>query len=99
MMTRNLLTLAVCGLLNPEPAEGGIVDLNLARNAQEADADLDTDEAKAERAARLTAADATAKKQANDGTALPDEIVGLAQREIKECWKEFSDKGGVWDLT
>jgi hypothetical protein len=99
MFTRNVLALVVNGLLNPEPAEGGIVDLNLARNAVEADEDLDSEEAKAERTARLTAADATAKKQANDGTALPDEIVGLAQREIKVCWQEFSDKGGVWDLT
>lgn len=99
MLNRNtLIGAAVAYTLMAAQAEGaGVTDLDDARESANADA-TDTDETKAQRKARLAAAEAQAKKIAEDGTMLPDELVGLAQREIKECWKEFANKGGVWDL-
>jgi hypothetical protein len=102
MMNRNLVT-AIGAVLAAEAAklEGGSppADLTLARTAAEAEADDHSPEAIQARKARLAAAQANAIKQAADGTALPDEIVGYAINQMRECWKEFDGKDGVYDLT
>jgi hypothetical protein len=100
-MRNAYLMLALRAAMGSDASDDSITGGEIASLAVEAGADEEeeTDQHKADRKARLATEEAKARKAANDGTAIPDELVGLAQREIKECWKEFAGTGGVWDLT
>ena len=73
-----------------------VVDLGAAQEAASA-INTESPEDVELRKARLKKAEEDARKQATDETQVPDTLLGLAQREIKDAWKEFSGKGGAWE--
>lgn len=98
---RNILALttAIHAALNTDATdEGNTPTVNLTELAQTAEVP-ETDEDKQARKARLDHAREQAAKAANDGTAVPDALMGLAQKEIQVCWKEFAGKDGVFDAV
>lgn len=97
MFNRNLL-IAVKAALNTDASEEGQTGVNLTALAQEAEVP-ETDEDRQARKARLDRSREQAAKASNDGTAMPAELLGLAQQEIQVCWKEFSGKDGVYDAV
>jgi hypothetical protein len=87
--------LAVMSALCADPAK--VIDLGAAIDADNA-IRPESQEDIQKRKERLQKAKEQSEREANDKTSVPDSLIGLAQREIKECWKEFSGKGGVWEL-
>jgi hypothetical protein len=89
------LRLALASVLCADPAK--VIDLGAAIDADNA-IRPESQEDVQKRKERLLKSEEQMKKDANDKTSVPDSLIGLAQREIRECWKEFSGKGGVWEL-
>jgi hypothetical protein len=93
------LTSAVHAALTTDATENGEQSpINLTELANTAEVP-ETDEERAARKARLDRSRELAAKAAGDGTAMPAELLGIAQQEIQVCWKEFADKGGVYDAV